>query len=187
MSTTPLYSQEVINIGANPNDGEGDPLRVAFSKVNNNFSNLFQTFLNSTVSYSFGNTAGQVIFETPADTFTQGQFYIKSTNGGTLVSQSIQLFAQINNDQTDVKFTGYGSTFFGNAISRYDMSVNNITGNVEILVNPLTSADLTHYVASQIMWEGPNVAGMYISPDGYGANSALVTETTVPITTEQSA
>lgn len=185
MSTTPLYSQEVINIGANPNDGEGDPLRVAFSKVNNNFSNLFQTFLNSTVSYSFGNTAGQVIFETPANTFTQGQFYIKSTNGGTLVSQSIQLFAQINNDLTDVKFTGYGSTFFGNAISRYDMSVNNITGNVEILVNPLTSADLTHYVASQIMWEGPTVVGMYMSPDGYSGNSSISTETSVPITTEQ--
>lgn len=185
MSTTPLYSQEIINIGASPNDGEGDPLRIAFTKVNDNFSNLFQTFLNSTVSYSFGNTAGQVIFETPADTFTQGQFYIKSTNGGTLVSQSIQLFAQINNDHTDVKFTGYGSTFFGNAISRYDMSVNNTTGNVEILVNPLTSADLTHYVASQIMWAGPNIPGMYLSPDGYSANSSIVTETSVPITTEQ--
>lgn len=185
MSTTPLYSQEIINIGASPNDGEGDPLRIAFTKVNDNFSNLFQTFLNSTVSYSFGNTAGQVIFETPADTFTQGQFYIKSTNGGTLVSQSIQLFAQINNDHTDVKFTGYGSTFFGNAISRYDMSVNNTTGNVEILVNPLTSADLTHYVASQIMWAGPNIPGMYLSPDGNSANSSIATETLVPITTEQ--
>lgn len=185
MSTTPIYSQEIINIGASPNDGEGDPLRIAFSKVNDNFSNLFQTFLNSTVSYSFGNTAGQVIFETPADTFTQGQFYIKSTNGGTLVSQSIQLFAQINNDHTDVKFTGYGSTFFGNAISKYDMSVNNTTGNVEILVNPLTSADLTHYVASQIMWAGPNIPGMYLSPDGNSANSSIATETLVPITTEQ--
>jgi len=187
MSTTPLYSQEVIDIGSSPNDGTGDPLRIAFSKVNNNFANLFQTFLNSTVSYSFGNTPGQVIFEAPANTFTQGQFYIKSTNGGTQVSQTIQLYAQISNDLTDVKFTGYGSTFFGNAISRYDMSVNNITGNVQILVNPLTSADLTHYIASQIMWEGPNVPGMYLSPDGYGANSALATETNIPITTEQPA
>ena len=64
MSTTPLYTQEVINIGAQPNDGAGDPLRVAFDKVNNNFANLFQTFVNSTVAYSLGNTAGQVIFET---------------------------------------------------------------------------------------------------------------------------
>ena len=91
MSTTPLYTQEVINIGANPNDGAGDPLRVAFDKVNNNFANLFQTFVNSTVAYSFGNTAGQVIFEANANTFTEGQFYIKSINGGTANSQTIQL------------------------------------------------------------------------------------------------
>jgi hypothetical protein len=185
MSTTPLYSQEVINIGANPNDGNGDPLRIAFSKINNNFANLFQTFLNSTVAYSFGNTAGQVIFEAPANTFTQGQFFIKSIDGGTANSQSVQLFAQLSNDQASVKFTGYGSTFFGTPVSRYDMSVNNTTGNVQILVNPLTSDDLTHYIASQIMWAGPNVSGIAIGLDGY-SNSAMSTETSVPITTEQS-
>lgn len=34
-------AQEIINIGALPNDGSGDPMRVAFAKVNNNFSALF--------------------------------------------------------------------------------------------------------------------------------------------------
>jgi len=185
MSTTPLYTQEVINIGAQPNDGAGDPLRVAFDKVNNNFANLFQTFVNSTVAYSFGNTAGQVTFETPANTFTQGQFYVKSLNGGTANSQSIQLFAQINNDLDDVKFTGYGSTFFGNAISRYDMIVEPTSGNVQILVNPLVTADLTHYIASQIMWAGPNVAGMFLGADGY-VDTGLSSETDILLTTEQS-
>jgi len=65
------------------------------------------------------------------------------------------------------------------------MSVNNTTGNVQILVNPLTSDDLTHYIASQIMWAGPNVSGIAIGLDGY-TNSAMSTETSVPITTEQS-
>ena len=31
-------AQEIINIGTLPNDGEGDPLRVAFGKINNNFN-----------------------------------------------------------------------------------------------------------------------------------------------------
>lgn len=183
MSTTPLYSQEVINIGTNPNDGTGDPLRVAFDKINNNFSNLFQTFVNSTIAYTFGNTAGQVVFETEANTFTQGQFYIKSMNGGTANSQTIQLFAQINNDGDDVKFTGYGSSFFGNPISNYDMDYDAVSGNVRILVNPLVSDDLTHYIASQIMWAGPNIPGMYMLLES-GAE-ALGTETDIPITTEQ--
>jgi hypothetical protein len=182
--TTTLYSQEIINVGANPNDGQGDPLRTAFQKINNNFSNLFQTFVNSTVSYSFGDAPGQVIFETDAATFTLGQFFIKSTNGNTANSQSIELFAQINNSHDDVKFTGYGSTFFGDPLTRYDMDYDSISGNVRILVNPLINDDLTHYIASSIMYSGPDVPGMYIGFDGYD-DSAMSTETEIPVTTEQ--
>ena len=36
-------SQEIINIGAAANDGTGDPLRTAFDKVNNNFTQLYTT------------------------------------------------------------------------------------------------------------------------------------------------
>lgn len=184
MSTTPLYSQEIINIGTNPNDGSGDPLRVAFQKINNNFSNLFQTFVNSTLSYSFGNTAGQVIFETPANTFTEGQFYIKSWDDATPNSQAIQLFAQTNNSGLDVKFTGFGSTFFGNPVTSYDMDYDATSGNVRILVNPLVDEDLTHYIASQIMWVGPAAPGMYLGLE-QNANNVLSTQSDIPITTQQ--
>lgn len=152
---TTLYNQEVINIGANPNDGAGDPLRTAFEKINNNFTALFQTYTNSTISATTGNTQGQVIFQTPANTFTQGQFFIKTIVDGTANSQFIQLSAQINNDLDDVKFTGYGSTFFGNPATGYDMAV--VSGNVRILVNPLSSANLTHYVASSVMYGGEDL------------------------------
>jgi len=184
MSTTPLYNQQVINIGAQPNDGVGDPLRVAFEKVNNNFSNLFATFVNSTIAYTFGNTAGQVIFQYPANAFSEGQFYIQSSDTGTPDRQNIQLFAQINPAHDTIKFSGYGSTFFGNCTSRYNMDV--ASGNVRILASPLVDDDMTHFISSQIMWTGPNVPGMYISPDGY-ANSSIATETVVNITTEQPA
>ena len=65
-------TQQIINIGAAPNDQQGDPLRVAFGKVNNNFSNLFATFVNTSNTTTTGNTANQVIFQTAANTFTQG-------------------------------------------------------------------------------------------------------------------
>ena len=35
-------AQEIINIGALPNDGSGDPLRVAFQKINNNFNKVIK-------------------------------------------------------------------------------------------------------------------------------------------------
>jgi hypothetical protein len=34
-------SQQIINIGASANDGQGDPIRTAFAKTNNNFTQLF--------------------------------------------------------------------------------------------------------------------------------------------------
>lgn len=34
-------TQQIINIGALPNDGTGDPLRVAYGKINDNFDQLF--------------------------------------------------------------------------------------------------------------------------------------------------
>lgn len=179
-----MATQEIINIGTLPNDGEGDPLRVAFSKINNNFSNLFATFVNTTTSYSVGNTPGQVIFETPANTFTMGQMLIYSADSGTNNSQTINLFAQINQSGDDVKFTGTGTTFFGNAITSYDMAV--VDGNVQILVNPLIDEPLVHFIGSQNLWIGANIAGIPIELDGYLANSVMSTEIDQTVTTEQS-
>lgn len=36
-------AQELINVGNVANDGTGDPLRTAFEKINNNFSEIFST------------------------------------------------------------------------------------------------------------------------------------------------
>ena len=36
--------QQIINIGALPNDGTGDPIRTAFTKTNANFSELYAGF-----------------------------------------------------------------------------------------------------------------------------------------------
>lgn len=178
-----MATQEIINIGTLPNDGEGDPLRVAFGKINNNFSNLFATFVNTTTSYSVGNTPGQIIFETPANTFTMGEMFVYSANPETNNSQSIKLFAQINQDEDEVKFTGFGATFFGNALSSYNMTVAD--GNVQILVNPLIDEPLLHFIGSQNLWIGANIAGIPIELDGYVANSTMATEIDQTITTEQ--
>lgn len=34
-------AQQIINIGTLPNDGQGDPLRVAYSKINDNFTEVY--------------------------------------------------------------------------------------------------------------------------------------------------
>lgn len=54
-------AQEVINVGAAPNDGTGDPIRTAYIKCNANFGELYsryQTTVPSTAIGAVGDTAG---------------------------------------------------------------------------------------------------------------------------------
>jgi hypothetical protein len=182
-STTdgPYGAQEYINIGATPNDGLGDPLRVAFGKINNNFSNLFFTTTNTSNTYTSGVTQGQVIYEYPANRFTQGMFQIRSSDPGTPNSQDITISAQLTNNNDAVKFTGYAMTFAGNALTRYDMDVS--SGNVRILANPIANAYILHFIASQVTFLGDPIPGVDIALNGY-ANSVMGTESNDIITTE---
>lgn len=150
-SEGPYGSQEYINIGTTPNDGLGDPLRTAFGKINNNFSNLFFTTVTSTSANTTGLTANQVIYEYPANAFTQGVFQIRSSNSANN-SQDITISAQITNNNSSIKFTGYGLTFSGNAVTNYNMDVN--SGNIRILANPIANANISHFIASQVTYAG---------------------------------
>lgn len=177
----PYGSQEYINIGVTPNDGLGDPLRVAFNKINNNFSNLFFTTVNTSNVYTSGLTPGQVIYEYPANRFTQGSFQIRSSDPGTPDSQDITISAQLTNNNDSVKFTGYAMTFAGNALTRYDMDV--LDGNVRILANPIANTFILHFIASQVTFIGEITPGVDIALDGY-VNSVLGTQGDDIITTE---
>lgn len=178
-----MATQEIINIGTLPNDGEGDPLRVAFAKINNNFSNLFPTAINTSSSYSVGNTPGQLIFETDANAFTMAQLYVYAADPSGNDSQSIQLNAQINQELDDAKFSAVGLSVFGNALSSYSMRV--LGGNVQLLANPLQDTTIFHFIGSSVIWIGSTIPGIPIELDGYVANSIMSTELDQGVTTEQ--
>lgn len=59
-------AQEVINIGAAPNDGQGDPIRTSFFKCNNNFTELYdrvQTSPPGNLQGSLGDVAGMYAYD----------------------------------------------------------------------------------------------------------------------------
>jgi hypothetical protein len=177
-----MSTQEIINIGALPNDGEGDPLRTAFQKINNNFSTLFGTFYDTLETYTVGNTASQIIFTTSANTFTQAQFQINSSNPDTQDSQNILIKVSKNNNGLGVKWVGYGASFNGNAVTNYDVAV--ASGNVNVTVSPLVNATLQHFISYQVTWVGPSDPGIDIALDGYPANNVMGTENLLIVTTE---
>jgi len=172
-------SQLIINVGAQPNDGDGDPLRTAFQKVNNNFTQLFSTGFFTSNAYSTGTTAGQVIFETPVETFTQGVFQINSNDISNNDSENITLTATILTDGSDIKWTGHSTIFNGNVITSYNMDI--FDSNVRILVNPLVNKTIFHFISSQITWTGVPVVGLLIQTE---TDSNIETENDFDLITE---
>jgi len=78
---------QFINTGTGPNAGNGDPLRIAFNKVNSNFGLLAETsysFFNGSATLVL-NTSGSVVLTNGSTLFedTLGNFYIGSSNTGT--------------------------------------------------------------------------------------------------------
>ena len=58
-------AREIINVGATPNDGAGDPIRTAFTKTNSNFAELYareQTTVPATATGSEGDRAGMYAY-----------------------------------------------------------------------------------------------------------------------------
>jgi hypothetical protein len=92
------------------------------------------------------------------------------------------LQAQLTNSQDSVKFTGYGTSFSGNAITRYDMDV--FGSNVRILVNPLVDEVLLHFISSQVTFIGVGAPGLLLALDGYAEGFVLAAEDGLDLTTE---
>jgi len=174
-------TQEIINVGAAPNDGEGDPLRTAFEKVNNNFTQLYSTGFFTSNAYSYGNTADQVIFETPAESFTQAVFQINSNDLSSTDSENITLTATILTDGSDIKWNGHGTIFNGNILTDYSMDL--FESNVRILVNPLIDTDMFHFISAQITWTGVPVPGLNLQVNG-ADNTDIDTENNFNLETE---
>lgn len=89
-------AQQIINIGSAPNDGAGDPLRTAFDKCNNNFTDLYTTSGGGTgtvtsVSVNAANGVSASITNattTPALTFSLGNIVPATVNGIALSGSS---------------------------------------------------------------------------------------------------
>lgn len=146
---------EIINVGAAPNDGQGDPLRTAFEKINNNFAITFNTgIFNFTETTTFGNTS-QTIFSWPANNFTQATFQINSTDA-TTNTQTVVINAAIDPTLTAIRFTAQNTLFLGTPITSYDMNID-MSGNVNLNVDPFVTGQLNHIIGYQVIPSATNV------------------------------
>lgn len=174
-------AQQLINIGTAPNDGSGDSLRTAFGKINNNFTQLFNTTSTASNVYTTGNASGQILFQTPIATFTEAQFVVHSYETTLANSQTVNISSSLNNNGS-VRFVAYGTTFDGGPVLNYSMDVS--SGNVRLLANPFSTDVVRHLVVSQVTYIGATAVGLNIQLNGYANGNLLTTETGVFLNTQ---
>lgn len=139
-------AQQIINIGASPNDGQGNPIRTAFNKTNENFSELYaraQTTPPPTLVGSVGDVAGMYAYDSTyfyycfadydgsstiwAQVTQVGNVSVTSLNNGTsnvLVDLNGNIRMGVSNVANAVQFTTQGQ-FLTGALS----ATGNVTGN----------------------------------------------------------
>ncbi len=171
-----MATQQIINIGASPNDGAGDPLRTAFQKTNENFSVLFGIsgitgiangtsnisipLANSNIVMSVGNVAN--VFTVQANgTTTLGNHVVTSgmnagnvTSSGTIIaSGTIQSLGGI---------TGVTISAASNLVGANLNVTNTIRTSDLLITGNITNADL-------------NITGNIISRAITGQGNLIIT------------
>lgn len=64
-------SKKTIDIGSSPNDGTGDKLRQAFSKINDNFTEVYQ----------HEETRDPLVTDDSDSSFRVGHWWLRTDNG----------------------------------------------------------------------------------------------------------
>jgi hypothetical protein len=131
-------AQQIINVGAAPNDGDGDPLRTAFQKTNSNFTELYgraQTTPPASLIGEPGDEAGDYAYN-------ENFFYYCFANydGSSVIWAQVTQVGnistnQLNSGNSNVIISGAGgpviiSTGGVSNVAVFDSSAANIVGNV---------------------------------------------------------
>jgi hypothetical protein len=133
-------AQQIINVGAAPNDGEGDPLRTAFQKTNTNFTELYdraQTTPPPSLIGTPGDEAGMYAYDSTYFYYCFGNY-----NGTSIIWAQVTQVGNVSSSQIN---SGNSSVVISGAGGPVIMSVNGVA-NVAVIT--ATSANLVGNVVS---------------------------------------
>jgi len=132
-------TQQTINIGSSPNKGDGDPLRTAFDKINDNFTELYARDLNTdaqtltlvgnTLSISDGNSVTLDISPTgdlTGSVFSDDSALLVDGVNGNIVAPVLY------NPITDSHWTDPNPTTVTEALDRLAASIYAVNGGSSI-------------------------------------------------------
>jgi hypothetical protein len=187
-------AQQIINIGASPNDGQGNPIRTAFNKTNENFNELYaraQTTPPPTLVGSVGDFAGMYAYDSTyfyycfgdydgsstiwAQVTQVGNVSVTSLTNGTsnvVVDLNGNIRMGIANVANVVEFTTQGQSLTGALSATGNVTGNYIIGDGSQLTNlPIPGI----YGNTQVAEFLPTYTGNLVSLAGPVTTTANVT------------
>ena len=179
-------AQQSLNLGSNANDGTGDDLRSAMTKVQENFTDLYtnvnellsETAVNSQISFS-GNkiTTNVSNADLVLDTSGNGDIVL-----GEITVHDNEIFTNRSNDNLRILTSGTGSVQItgGNDIELTATDDIHIAPNDNVILAPLAgSGDIYHYAlnGTKNIWEQHSAGSWEILHVANGVNSYLGTGT----------
>jgi len=94
-------------------------------------------------------TINQVIYETPAATFTTGKFKIASSrNISTNYTQSVELNIVVTGDKGVLRYTAHSTVFSSLPVTKYNVDLH--FSNVRIMVSPQFADPIVHLISYEI-------------------------------------
>ena len=168
-------AQEIINIGTTANDGAGDPIRTAFSKTNNNFSQLFAAGGVSGISNGTSNinilNSGAILISPQGTANVIAVTATGATVTGTLIGNAT--ISAVGNITAGQFFIGNGSQLTGvQSVAAAAL----ITGNT-LSSNVLTSSLTTVGTLGTLSVTGNVRGGNLVTPGAVSAAGDVAAST----------
>ena len=195
-------AKQTINIGTTANDGTGDPLRIAFDKVNSNFTELYNddagdvNSVNAGTGISVDQTTGAVTVTnagtldtttdngaTTTNSITVGGLHVNSTGAvempaGTDGERPSAVAGMLRFNTTTNGFEGYDGTEWGaiGGSSGSEINIDNFSGNGSTTVFNL-SQSVDNENVTQVY-----IDGVYQQKDTYSVVGTAITFSEAPPT-----
>jgi hypothetical protein len=103
--------------------------------------------INSANVVTPDNTANQVIYELPQNTFSTVRFQVTSQVTQTNDSQTATITVTKRNDGIRAQHVVHGTVFIGNAVTRYNVDI--AYGNLRLMVSPIPNIEIMHLFSYQ--------------------------------------
>ena len=161
-------TQEIIDIGALANDGTGDPLRVAFDKINNNFTQLYDTASvdgpNGAVQFALANTSGNVTtysldssanlrFDSNINRLNVRGSIVPLATNDLNIGTSANTVGNLYLSNVGLKLGNVSFSESGNTVRIFNTSAN-VDANIQVNTITASTVDVAQIVIANTQFDG---------------------------------